>query len=321
MEREFHFHCSSFSEEAKWRSLAGTEADKEHSWTFCFNLLPTCCFLPFLLSTSCLALPLSWSDSSGACLAAVLGSDLMRQLQLCSSSLQHCSQSVPRKQESPGHRDAAIEFFSASKLRVSAHSSPWTHFIFVHLWPSKSCHRGVASDQQDLLMLIHLGAVQPTWWSTACPQQLLHIHRTSPSLSCSGFYPFLLQHHQHFHPPKGSRRALAGAHRQLAGTAQPQPLPKLVCFGAQACFCKSLPQEHISNRAFKSLAFSLPRWPAFCWFTSQIPAWDPPSHLLFSLAVYSVNVMVSTLAWPIPAHSILSLLPAQVAWASNAESV
>lgn len=48
----------------------------------------------------------------------------MRQLQLCSSSLQHCSQSVPRKQESPGHRDAAIEFFSASKLRVSAHSSP-----------------------------------------------------------------------------------------------------------------------------------------------------------------------------------------------------
>lgn len=190
MEREFHFHRSSFSEEAKWRSLAGTEADKEHSWTFCFNLPPTCCFLPFLLSTSCLALPLSWSDSSGACLAAVLGSDLMRQLQLCSSSLQHCSQSVPRRQESPGHRDAAIEFFSASMLRASAHSSPAleTPFIFVHLWPSKSCHRGVASHQQDLLMLIHLGAAQPTWRSPA----LLHTHRPSPpSLSCSGFYPFL----------------------------------------------------------------------------------------------------------------------------------
>lgn len=30
MEREFHFHCSSFSEEAERRSLTGTEPDKEH---------------------------------------------------------------------------------------------------------------------------------------------------------------------------------------------------------------------------------------------------------------------------------------------------
>lgn len=192
-------------------------------------------------------------------MAAVLGSDLMRQLQLCSSSLQHCSQSVPRKQESPGHRDAAIEFFSASKLRVSAHSSPALDTF--HLCTPLTFK--IMSQRGGLRPAGPFDA-HPPWsctahLSTACPQQLLHIHRTSPSLSCSGFYPFLLQHHQHFHPPKGSRRALAGAHRQLAGTAQPQPLPKLVCFGAQACFCKSLPQEHISNRPFKSLAFSLPR--------------------------------------------------------------
>lgn len=57
----FALKLQGFSQQAKLKSHKGQSLTRNLSLAFFLNshLLPTCCFLPFLLSALCLVLPLS----------------------------------------------------------------------------------------------------------------------------------------------------------------------------------------------------------------------------------------------------------------------
>lgn len=166
------------------------------------------------------------------------------------------------------------------------------------------------------------------------------VHTSYPRSTDSLLFPFptqdsapSLQRSQHVHPSQENQKGLwhelspclmPSPRRQLAGRSQPQPfalgaLPRSHFLWSPGLFLQeSLPHECISSRLFKSLAFSLPKWPTVCWFTSQSPTWDLSSHTLLSLTVYLANFMIMTLSRLITALSTLSLLAAQMTGASYA---
>lgn len=110
---------------------------------------------------------------------------------------------------------------------------------------------------------------QPSWWTTACPQQLLHTHRPSPpSLFWSRFDNFFATAQSALPPlPRKAARLWQEPCTSLmplpTGSWQAQPSLSLslssFALEPRLIFAKSLPQERICSRPFKSLAFSLPQ--------------------------------------------------------------
>lgn len=293
-----------------------------------------------MLSTPCLALPLSLSDFSGACFVPICISDLTRLFLLCNGFLHHLSKSIPQQTEErwwetyTAINSSQLESWELTPFLTCPGETFHPRTSSTFKTASQSIPVGVVLEQRNLTMLIYLGAAldssAPTWvMTTACPHQLLYTHThllLHPSLCCSAFSPSLQQQGQHIHPcqrkpegvlvpaphlawcllPAGSRQA--GPSAALAfGT-----LPRTHFLWSPGLFLQeSLPSECISSRLFKSLAFSLLKWPAACWFSSQSSTWDHPLLPLI-LTVYLANFVIVTLSGLITAPSTLSLPAAQM---------
>lgn len=136
MKIEIHLHwsCKVSVSKLSWSPTQGQSLTRNFPPAFFLNshLLPTCCFLPFLLSALCLVLPLSWSDFPGVGLALICSWALAVLFLLCDCSLNHYS----KKEEHWPEPFSAIHFLT-HKLRFCTLGRSRS----VCLWPLKLHHR------------------------------------------------------------------------------------------------------------------------------------------------------------------------------------